>query len=80
MTLMVKFTELGLKYNCYCASVPGGSTQIPSELSTLLNCIIQHVLLKPVINKSTASDSQIEPELPNSNLQRHNEQLYLMQK
>lgn len=40
-----------------------GSVQLQSSLFGLLHCIIQHVLLKPTINKLTAPDSLGEPEL-----------------
>lgn len=43
------------------------SLQLQSSLSGLPHCIIQHVLLKPTINKWTAPDSLGEPELPEVN-------------
>lgn len=61
------FTLVGLIGKCGAALTTEGSVQLQSSLSGLPHCIIQHVLLKPTINKLTAPDSLGEPELPEVN-------------
>ena len=54
----------GVIGKCEAALMTEGSIQLQSSLSGLPHCIIQHVLLKPTINKLTVPDSLGEPELP----------------
>lgn len=64
----MRFAVTGLIGKCEAALMTEGSVQLQSSLSGLLHCIIQHVLLKPTINKLTAPDILgAEPELPGVN-------------
>lgn len=49
------------------ALMTDAAAQLQCSLSGLPHCIIQHVLLKPTINKLTAPDSLGEAELPEVN-------------
>lgn len=63
----ILFTLLGLTCKCEAALMTEAAAQLQCGLSGLRHCIIQHVLLKPTINKLTAPDSLGEPELPEVN-------------